>query len=272
MQDFPVAPKKMLDCLWCNRYLILTFIQREISGRYRGSFMGLVWSFIYPMLMLAVYTFVFSVVFKARWNSGSDSKTEFALILFAGLMLYNLLSECLIRAPNLILSNVNYVKKVIFPLEILPVVIVGVALFHTVVSFFVWIIAYMVLFGQPHITIFLFPLVVVPLLFLTLGLSWGLASLGVYIRDVSQFIGVTTTALLFLSPIFYSISSLPENYQIFINLNPLTPIIEQSRKVLFSGELPDIKILFSCYLLSLPVMWLGFVWFQKTRKGFSDVL
>jgi lipopolysaccharide transport system permease protein len=262
----------MLTSLWCNRYLIKTFIQREISGRYRGSFIGILWTFINPILMLAVYTFVFSVVFKARWNSGSDSKTEFALILFAGLMLFNLFAECVNRAPGLIVSNTNYVKKVIFPLEILPVVVLGGAMFHAVISFIVWIIAFMLLFGTPHVTIFLFPVVVGPLLFLTIGLSWGIASLGVYLRDVSQVIGVTTTALLFLSPIFYSISSLPQKYQIILNINPLTPIIEQSRKVLFFGELPEVNVLVFCYISSLCVAWLGFAWFQKTRKGFSDVL
>lgn len=271
MQHFSVAPKEMVASLWRNRHLIMTFIQREVVGRYRGSFLGILWSFFHPVFMLSVYTFVFSVVFKARWH-GSDSKTEFALILFAGLMVFNLFAECVNRAPGLILSHVNYVKKVIFPLEILPWISLGGALFHAFVSFVVWVLAYMILFGTPHLTIMLLPVVILPLLLFIVGISWGLASLGVYLRDVSQLIGIVTTALLFLSPVFYSASSLPEKYQIFLQLNPLTPVIEQARNVLFWGKFPDIKLLFIYFFCSLFVAWLGFAWFQKTRKGFADVL
>jgi lipopolysaccharide transport system permease protein len=272
MQHFSIAPREMVASLWRNRYLIKTSIQREVVGRYRGSFMGILWSFFNPVFMLSVYTFVFSVVFKARWHAGSDSKTEFALILFAGLMVFNLFAECVNRAPGLILSNVNYVKKVIFPLEILPWISLGAAFFHATVSFLVWLIAYILLFGTPHITILLLPVVIGPLLLFTMGLSWGLAALGVYLRDISQVIGVITTALLFLSPIFYSASSLPEKYQMLLQLNPLTPVVEQTRGVLFFGKLPDLNMLLIYYICSVCVAWLGFAWFQKTRKGFADVL
>lgn len=272
MQQFSIAPKEMIGSLWRNRYLIKTSIQREVVGRYRGSLMGILWSFFNPMFMLAVYTFVFSVVFKARWHAGSDSKTEFALILFAGLMVFNLFAECINRAPGLILSNTNYVKKVIFPLEILPWVNLGSALFHALISFLVWLIAYIIFFGTPHITLLLLPVVVGPLLLFTVGLSWGLSALGVYLRDISQFIGIITTALLFLSPIFYSASSLPEKYRIFLQLNPLTPVIEQTRNVLFFGIMPDVSTILIYYFCSVCIAWLGFAWFQKTRKGFADVL
>jgi lipopolysaccharide transport system permease protein len=272
MQNFSMAPQEMVASLWRNRYLIKTSIQREVVGRYRGSFMGILWSFFNPVFMLSVYTFVFSVVFKARWPSGSDSKTEFALILFAGLMVFNLFAECVNRAPGLILSNANYVKKVIFPLEILPWVSLGAALFHAMVSFLVWLLAYILLFGVPHITLVFLPVVIGPLLFFIVGVSWGLAALGVYLRDISQVVGVLTTAFLFLSPIFYSASSLPEEYRIFLQLNPLTPVIEQTRGVLFFGQNPDFNTVVIYYLCSLCVAWLGFAWFQKTRKGFADVL
>jgi lipopolysaccharide transport system permease protein len=236
MQPFSIAPQEIVASLWRNRHLIITSIQREVVGRYRGSFMGILWSFFDPLFMLSVYTFVFSIVFKARWNEGSDSKTEFALILFSGLMVFNIFAECINRAPGLILSNTNYVKKVIFPLEILPWVNLGGAFFHGVVSFVVWLIAYIILFGVPHSTILLLPFIILPLLLFTIGLSWGLASLGVYLRDVSQFIGFITTALLFLSPIFYSAERLPEKYQILLQLNPLTPVIEQTRSCSVLGK------------------------------------
>lgn len=273
MQNFSISLKEMVASFWRNRSLVKVMVQREVIGRYRGSLMGILWSFFYPVLMLAVYTFVFSVVFKARWNAdGSDSRAEFALVLFAGLIMFNLFSECINRAPALILSNVNYVKKVIFPLEILPWVALGSALFHTLISLGVWLIAYLILFGVPHVTVLLLPLVILPLLVVIMGLTWLLASLGVYLRDVSQIIGVITTMLMFLSPIFYPASALPENYRTLLLLNPLTSVIEQTRDVLFWGKMPDINFM-STYLLCAGVLaWIGFAWFQKTRRGFADVL
>lgn len=272
MQNFSISPKEMAASLWRNRSLIKALTQREVIGRYRGSVMGILWSFFNPVFMLVIYTFVFSVVFKARWSGGSDSKTEFALILFAGLIVFNLFAECFNRAPGLILSNVNYVKKVVFPLEILPWVALGSAMFHALISFGVWLIAYLILFGMPHITVLLLPLVILPLLLLIMGLTWSLASLGVYLRDVSQFIGVFTTVLMFLSPIFYPASALPEEYRHLLLLNPLTPAIEQARDVLFWGKVPDMSMLTVYLLVAALIAWLGFAWFQKTRKGFADVL
>lgn len=272
MRQFSATPYEMFASLWRNRELITASTRREVLGRYRGSIMGILWSFLNPVFMLLVYTFVFSVVFKARWNADSDSKTEFALVLFAGLIVFNLFAECVNRAPGLILSNVNYVKKVVFPLEILPWVTLGSALFHTLISLAVWIIAYFILFGMPHVTVLLLPLVILPLLLFVMGVTWGLSSLGVYLRDVSQFIGVVTTVLMFLSPIFFPTSALPEEYRHLLLLNPLTPAIEQARDVLFWGKVPDMLILLVYFLVATFIAWLGFAWFQKTRKGFADVL
>jgi len=273
MQSSSVSPKEMAVSLWRNRVLAGSLIRREVIGRYRGSFMGILWSFFNPVFMLAVYTFVFSVVFKARWSgSASDSKIEFALILFTGMIVFNLFAECVNRAPGLILDHVNFVKKVVFPLEILPVIALGAAGFHFLVSVLVWLIFYGLFFGIPHPTLMLLPLILLPLVLFTLGISWLLASLGVYLRDVGQIVGVITTALMFLSAIFYPVSALPEQYQIFLRLNPLTLVIEQVRQALVWGHFPDI-MLWAIYLLaSVVIAWLGFAWFQKTRKGFADVL
>lgn len=272
MQVFSISPRVMLGSLWQHRALTRALVQREVVGRYRGSIMGLVWSFLNPVLMLLIYTFVFSVVFKARWSAGSDSKTEFALVLFSGLLVFNFFAECFNRAPALVLQNVNYVKKVVFPLEILPWVSLGAALFHALISTLVWLLAYCLLNGAPHPTVLLLPLVLLPLMLFTLGVSWALASLGVYLRDVAQFIGVLTTILMFLSPIFYSGSTLPEEYQGLLMFNPLTPAVEQAREVLYWGRVPNLAE-WGYYLLGSAVMaWLGFAWFQKTRKGFADVL
>jgi len=272
MRQFSASPFEMFASFWRNRSLIKASATREVLGRYRGSVLGILWSFFNPLFMLSVYTFVFSSVFKARWNSGSDSKTEFALVLFAGLIVFNLFAECLNRAPGLILSNVNYVKKVVFPLEILPCVALSSALFHGAISLLVWLAAYAVFVGVPHATALYLPLVILPFVLLIMGLTWALASLGVYLRDVSQFIGIVTTSMMFLSPIFYPASALPENYRFLLYLNPLTPVIEQTRDVLFWGTTPDFGMIGIYLLITTTISWLGFVWFQKTRKGFADVL
>lgn len=272
MRQFPATPREMVASLWRNRSLIHASARREVLGRYRGSAFGLLWSFFNPLFMLAVYTFVFSEVFKARWNAGSDSKTEFALVLFAGLIVFNLFAECISRAPGLIVSNPNYVKKVVFPLEILPFVTLLSSLYHAGISLGVWLAAYCLFFGLPHPTIFLLPLVLVPLVAFVMGLSWALASLGVFLRDVSQFIGVVVTVLMFMSPIFYPANALPEGYRHLLYLNPLTSTIEMTREVLYWGKVPDVGVLALSWLAASVIAWLGFAWFQKTRKGFADVL
>lgn len=247
--------------------------RREVVGRYRGSIMGLAWSFFNPILMLVVYTFVFSVVFKARWGTGvEESQTGFAIVLFVGMIVYGLFAEMVNRAPMLILSNVNYVKKVLFPLEILPVVSMSAALFHALISSCVLLAAILLINGCIAWTALLFPLVILPLLIATLGIAWFLASAGVFVRDVGQTIGIFTTVLMFVSPVFYPISALPEKFQIWLMLNPLTFVIEQSRAVMIFGKMPDWAGLGIYTAASLLMAWSGFWWFQKTRKGFADVL
>lgn len=272
MQKFSIMPSEMFGSVWRHRNLIGKMIKREVVGRYRGSFLGIFWSFFNPIFMLSVYTFIFTVVFQARWTGGTDSRIEFALLLFAGLIVFNLFSECINRAPNLILSNVNYVKKVIFPLEVLPWISLGSALFHSFISLIVWLLAYLLSFGLPHPTIVLIPVIIFPLLLLIIGISWILASLGVYLRDISQAIIIITTALMFMSPIFYPVASLPALYQPIFMLNPLTPVIEQSRAVLFWGTNINWHIYFLYTAASFLISWIGFAWFQKTRQGFADVI
>jgi lipopolysaccharide transport system permease protein len=247
-------------------------VKREIVGRYRGSVLGVLWSFVNPVLMLAIYTFVFSLVFKARWGQGSDDKYEFALVLFAGLIVYNLFAECISRAPGLILANVNYVKKVIFPLEILPWVALGSALFHAAISITVLLVFLVVLGHSLTWAVLLLPIVVLPLLLVIMGLSWLLAALGVFIRDVGQFIGMVLTVLLFMSPVFYPASALPEAVRFYLFLNPLTFIIEQTREILILGHLPNWTGLAIYFGVALLIACVGLLCFEKTRKGFADVL
>ncbi len=263
----------LFSSLWHNRSLIWTMTKRDVIGRYRGSIMGLAWSFFNPILMLAVYTFVFSVVFKARWGvGGEEGKISFAIILFVGMMIHGLFAECVNRAPGLILSNVNYVKKVVFPLEVLPWVAMGTALFHLLISLLVLLTVFFALnLYLPWTTVF-FPLIILPLLFATMGFAWFLAAASVFIRDLEQTTGIITTVMLFLAPVFYPISALPGKYQTLILLNPLTFIIEEARKVLIFGQLPYWTGLATYSVVSVVIAWAGFWWFQKTRKGFADVL
>ena len=272
MRDFPTTPAEMLVSQWRNRSLIYASSKREVIGRYQGSFLGLLWSFFNPIIMLVVYTFIFSEVFKVRWSVSGESKTEFAMLLFAGLIVFNLFAECVNRAPNLIVSTPNYVKKVVFPLEILPIVSLLSSLYHAIISLGVWLAAYILMFGLPHATVFLLPLVILPIVLLVMGLSWALASLGVFLRDISQLIGVITAVLMFLSPIFYQVNAFPKEFRHWLYFNPLTPVIEQTRDVLYWGKNPDISSLGGCCLVSFIIAWLGFALFQKTRKGFADVL
>ncbi|UVK44416.1 ABC transporter permease [Mesorhizobium sp. AR07] len=272
MQQFHAFPSEMVRSFCRNRSLIGASIKREIVGRYRGSLLGILWSFFNPLLMLGIYTFVFGSILKARWTVEGGSGMEFALVLFAGLMTFNVFAESINRAPTLIVSNPNYVKKVVFPLEILPFVIIGSAVFHLLISLGVWLLAYAFFYGVPPATVLYFPLVLLPFLIFILGLSWMLASLGVFLRDVSQFIGIVTTAMMFLSPVFYPASALPQGYRPLLYLNPLTPAIEYSRDVLYWDKQPDFTLLTIYLVAAVLFAWLGFAWFQKTRKGFADVL
>lgn len=235
--------------------------------------MGLGWSFFNPLLMLSVYTFFFSFVFKSRWGNIQDAgHADFAIILFVGLIIHGLFAECINRAPALISSNVNYVKKMVFPLEVFPWIAMGSALFHTGISLGVLLLLQLIIVGSLQWTVIFLPLVVLPFIFVTLGFSWFLAATGVYLRDISQTTGLITSVMMFVSPVFYPIDTLPHNMQIFVMLNPLTLIIEESRKVLLFGQMPNWVALGIYSFISLAIAWIGFYWFQKTRKGFADVL
>lgn len=268
----PTSLHSLIAGLWRNRQLIALMTKRDVLGRYKGSVIGLLWSFFNPLVLLIMYTFVFSQVFKARWGSGGETKTQFALVLFVGLIVHGLFSEVLNRAPGLILSNARYVKKIVFPLEIFPVMALGASLFHALVSVLVFLAAFVLIHGHLQWTMVYLPLVLFPLLALTLGLAWGLASLGVFLRDAAQPTGLVMTLLLFASPVFYPATALPEHLRPWLMLNPLTLIIEQSRATLIFGMAPDWAGLAIYSAASVVILWAGYAWFQKTRKGFANVL
>jgi len=246
--------------------------RRDIIGRYHGSLLGVIRSLVYPLFMLAIYSFVFGGIFNFRWEAGSSSLLEFSLILFIGMMIFNLFSECISRSPGVMLAHGSYVKKTVFPLEVLPVVLLAGALFQFLLNLCVWLLFYVLFFQHPHLTALLLPLVILPLLLFTLGVSWVVASLGTYLRDIGHRVGGLVTALLFLSPIFYPVTALPERFQTLMYLNPLAQVIENARWILIVGRLPGLGSWCLSLLVSGVVAWLGLAFFQRTRGGFADAL
>lgn len=262
----------MVRGLFQHRDLLWELVKRDFIGRYKGSMLGVVWSLFNPLLMLAIYTFVFSVAFKAKWGVGEESKVAFAIVLFSGMIIHSLFAECLNRAPSLIISHPNYVKKVVFPLELLPWMTLFSALMHLLVSFGVLLVFCLLAGVTVHPGTLLIPIVLIPLILMMLGLSWLFASLGVYLRDLSQVMGMVTTVALFLAPVFYPIEILPEAYQAVLVWNPITLPIVQLRDLMLWGKPIQWGTWAISLAVGLAVCQAGFWWFQKTRRGFSDVL
>jgi len=258
--------------LWAHIPIARELIKREVQARYRGTFGGVIWYILNNLAILAIYTVVFSLVLKVRWPGGEAGVGGFALRLFAGLIVFNLAAETINRAPQLIIQNPNYVKKIVFPLEILPVVLIGASLTNALVAFAVLIGAILALGGAMHWTIALAPLVVVALLPWLLGVSWFLASFGVYVRDIGQLVPLVTTAMMFLSPIFYPPSALPERLRRIVIFNPLSAPINAARDLVIDGVMPNPAPLLVLFALGALVAWLGLKWFRLTQRGFADVL
>ncbi len=257
---------------WSSRALILRLARREVEARYRGSLLGVAWSVLTPLALLSVYTYVFSVIFQARWETPTNGRGQFAVLLFSGLVIFSIFSECVSRAPGLMLENVSYIKKVVFPLETMAWVALLGSLFNAGVSFLVLMVFYLFSFGVPPVTALLLPIVLAPLVLVVLGTTWFLASLGVFLRDVKQLVGIVTTLVLFGSPILYPVSAIPESMRAYVYANPLTLVLENSKQVLFWGTIPDLGHLALSAVVAWGVAWLGYAWFMKTRKGFADVV
>ena len=264
---------RILRQSWLQRSLFLKLLRRDFAERYRGSYLGVLWSLLLPLLSLLVFTFFFGVIFKMRWAGQSEgSLVGLALVLFIGMALYGFLAECFTRAPGLILGHPNYVKNVIFPLEMLPAVMVASALLLLAATLSIILALQLALGGGLSWTVLLLPLAVLPLVLFVLGVSWFLASLGVYIRDIQPLIGPLVQLMMFLSPVFYPMAALPEAMRPWLQLNPLALVIEQTRGIVLFGEPPAWLPYLLCLAASLLAASLGAYWFVRTRKGFADVL
>lgn len=270
--DFP-GPLAPLARLLAHRALVFQMVRREVAVRYRGSLLGGLWLIIQPLLVLAVYTFVFGIVLEARWPQEHVSdRQDFAFVLFAGLLVFWLLSDCIGRAPDLIVSHAPYVKSFVFPLEVLPFVALGTALFQLSIGVVVLFVSRLAWAGDLSVTAVFFPIVILPLMLFILGASWVLASIGVFARDIVPVVGLALTAAMFLSPIFYPASAIPEGARWIAALNPLAIVIDSARSVLLFGGMPDWRALSGMTVVGWITAWLGLAWFLKSRKAFADVL
>lgn len=266
------SPIALAVSLKHNMRLIIDMAKKELATRYQGTFLGLIWSVCTPLILLGIYTLVFSTVFQARWEGGGDSQATFATWLFVGLIIHALFMECIAKAPNLVLNNPNFVKKVVFPIELLPVISLATAVCQATVSYLVLLAVHYLISGHIQTTALLFPILLIPLLFVILGVSWLMAAFSVFLRDIGQLTGFISMAFLFLSPIFYPVSALPKAMQAYIYINPLTFFVEESRKIIFLGDSFD-YILWSVYLsIGLLLAWIGYFVFQRLRNGFADVI
>ncbi len=280
--DAPISDLSPLQPLlspWRHRDLVLRLGKRDIESRYRGSVLGLIWAIVQPLVLLAVYTFVFGIVFKMRAtkigledSAAQVDEASFAMSLFAGLILYNLFSDCVGKAPSILRENVTFVKKIIFPLEILPWSTMVMAIFNAIVATLVFAVFYAFIEGTPPLTILLVPIVVLPVIIMILGLSWILMSIGLYVQDTQQVVGLVLMIALFTCPIFYPLWMVPDPWHNWLYLNPLTVAIEMVRQVTFAGTLPDVWAWLIYLGAALLVAWIGWIWFSITRRGFADAV
>ncbi len=282
-----VNPLRLVAVLWLHRDLIRQFTHREVVQTYRSTYLGVVWVAAQPLLVLAVYTFVFSVILNVDWRTPGASQASpggtaedvapaghgvYALTLFCGLLLLTLFSESIGRAPSLLADRRNLVRRVVFPIEILPVTILLTKLVYLGVSVLLVLVASLVMTGTISKTAPLFVLVLVPLMATVLGISWILASVGVFVRDVQAIVGVIVRMLFFMTPIFYPITVVPEKWRFVLYLNPLTHLVESARRTLLWGQYPEWSSLAIVWVVSLALMMIGYIWFMRTKPGFADVL
>jgi lipopolysaccharide transport system permease protein len=257
---------------WHHRDLLSRLVQRDVETRFRGSVLGKVWAFLVPLVMLGLYTFVFGVVIQPRWQDSARSNVEIALTYFSGLILFDFVFECISRAPTLMQEHVNYIKKVVFPLDILAWMVLFGGAFKLAIGSVMLLLFYLFLAGLPPLSALFVPVILLPLALFAVGFVWFLSAFGVYIRDIKQVIGIAAPVAMFLSPVFFPLSAVPERFQKFFYVNPLTYPLESIRAALFAGHWTP-SYGFGLYVVvSWLFAWLGFRTFVRLRSGFADVL
>lgn len=272
MQRFSANPVSLVRSIASHRDLVVRLAQREFKQRYRGSFLGVFWAVLTPLVTAAMFTFVFSTVFAARWGKASTGPFDFAIIFMLGMAVHSIFAEIISRAPTMMLNNASFVTKVVFPLEVLPIVSLVGALTNAAIAMGIVVVLQLVLNGKIEPTLVFLPVVLAPYLVFLLALSLIFAAIGVYLRDLGQLVGMLVTASLFLSPVFYPVEAVPVAFRGWMWLNPLTFIIEQSRAVALAGQWPDFDGLAIYMTSALVLLALAYWMFQRLRIGFADVL
>lgn len=253
-----------------NPRLVFNLSKRDIESKYKGTNLGIIWALLNPIIMLSIYSFIFGFVFKAKWGVNTDG--NYTLIMFTGLLVHAFMAECIGKATTIYVNNVSYVKKVLFPLEALCWVTVLGALFQLVMGCVVYAVFCVISHQSVGFLALLFPIILAPLIFIAYSISLFLSSLGVYVRDMGQIIAVFIAIMLFMSPVFYPITAVPPEYRLFIYLNPITFIVESLRSVILFNKMFDLKGYLIYWGISIVMYFAAVSWFNKVKKGFSDVL
>jgi lipopolysaccharide transport system permease protein len=251
--------------------LIRSMVRRDLTSRYKGSIMGLAWAFITPAVMIVIFTLIFQGIFNARFGA-QEGYLSYGIHLFCGLLPWLAFSDGIQRSTTSLIENVNLVKRVVFPIEALPVNVALSALVNQMIGTVILIVAALIVEQTVRPTVLLLPLLMAPQLLATIGLGWLMASLGVFIRDMPQFNQLAMSAWLYLTPIFYPENKIPEGFRWVVNLNPMAPLIRSYRRILLEGRLPDWRGLMITLVFALVCFIFGYWWFERTKKAFADVL
>jgi lipopolysaccharide transport system permease protein len=272
MQTRLLSPSSYVATIARYRDLIAQLVRHEFHNRFRGTTLGVLWAVINPLLTVLTFAFVFGTVFQSRWGGVAPSTENFVIIVLVGMAIHGILAEALGRAPAAIVAQPAFVKKVVFPLEILPIVVTANAVLNAVITLLVVLAARVFVAGSLDATVLLLPIVLLPYIVFITGVVLFVSAIGVYIRDMTQIVSLLTMLTLFLAPVFYPVSAVPQTYRYLLYLNPLTFIIEQTREVMLFGHMPDWLGLAIYTALAFLFAWLGYCWFQKSRNGFADVI
>jgi lipopolysaccharide transport system permease protein len=268
------AHRRIWQPLWelpARADLIYSFARRDLVGRYKGSALGIAWAVLTPVIMIAIFTFIFAGIFGARFGA-SDSHWDYALYLFCGLLPWSMFQESVQQSANTIVANANLVKRVVFPLETLPAAQAFAALGNQLFATVALLIAIVVIRQNLQLTALWLPLLLIPQLLFALGAAWLIASLGVFLRDIAQGITLLLMAWMYLTPIIYPESIVPERFRWFIGINPFTPLVRSYRHIFLDGLAPDWRGLAYFTAVALVVFVFGYWWFARTRKNFADVI
>lgn len=261
-----------LSHVWVNRHLLAMMVKRAVTSRYKNSLFGVAWIVINPLIKLSIYTLVFHQILNVKWGTQEQTGPQFALYIYIGMIAFSVFSESMLAAPHVIISHRNMIKKIDFPIEILPWVHFFTAVCDALIGFTIWILAYFIINGVPPVTVLLLPIVFLPFLLITMGLNWIVTASCVFVKDLTQIVQFGITALLFISPIFYPLSAVPGFLRSLMLLNPLSFEIEMLRGILIDGVIPPLSYYAMYLAIGIALYYLGYRYYKSVQDEFADVL